>query len=79
MVDEFHTKGPFSSNVSTAEALTAIEAIKAQMQALKENEQTLRRGLGIFKIDQPPSKEIAKLEAVSGFYIFAIGIEYFFW
>ena len=36
--------------------------IRAQMDALKKQEQDIRRGLNIFKIDQPPSKEIANLE-----------------
>ena len=65
LLDDFQTNGPFSSAISAADALTNIEATKANMQALKEKEATLRRGLGIFKIDQPPSKEIARLEAVS--------------
>ena len=65
LLDDFHTNGPFSSSIATVDALSNIETIKASMQALKEKEATLRRGLGIFKIDQPPSKEIARLEAVS--------------
>jgi hypothetical protein len=48
------------------EALEQVAAIRVQLNALKEQEQQLRRGLGIFKIDQPPSKEIAALEKVSG-------------
>lgn len=63
-MEEFTTKGPFTSNISTEEALKSIETIRAQLNALKEQEQQLRRGLGIFKIDQPPSKEIAALEKV---------------
>ena len=65
LVEEFHTKGPFTSNVSTQEALENIATMHKQLEALKEQEATLRRGLGIFKIDQPPSKEIARLEMVS--------------
>jgi dynein heavy chain len=38
--------------------------MRKNLVALKEQEATLRRGLGIFKIDQPPSKDIAKLEQV---------------
>ena len=62
LVDEFSTKGPFTSNIGTAEALENIAGIRAQMDALKKQEQDIRRGLNIFKIDQPPSKEIANLE-----------------
>lgn len=64
-MEEFHTKGPFASNVSTEEALENITTMHKQLEVLKEQEATLRRGLGIFKIDQPPSKEIARLEMVS--------------
>ena len=63
-MEEFVTKGPFTSNISTEEALQSVEAIRAQLTALKDQEQQLRRGLGIFKIDQPPSKEITALEKV---------------
>jgi len=45
-------------------ALESITAFKEQMDALKEQEAVLRKGLTIFKIDQPPSREIAKLELV---------------
>nr|XP_022345562.1 dynein heavy chain 2, axonemal-like isoform X2 [Crassostrea virginica] len=62
LVDEFSTKGPFTSNIPTAEALENINNIRAQMEALKKQEQEIRKGLNIFKIDQPPSKEIANLE-----------------
>ena len=65
LVEEFHTKGPCSSNISSADALENIANLRKNLTALKEQEATLRRGLGIFKIDQPPSKEIAKLEQVS--------------
>ena len=67
LVEEFQTKGPFSSSISTADALANVEAIRKQLNALKESEQSLRKGLGIFKIDQPPSKEIARLEQVGNF------------
>lgn len=70
LVDEFSTKGPFTSNIPTAEALENINNIRAQMEALKKQEQEIRKGLNIFKIDQPPSKEIANLEKVpSLFYL----------
>ena len=64
LVDEFHSKGPFSSTVTTQEALASIQALRRQMSDLKEQEMTLRRGLGIFKIDQPPSKEVTRMETV---------------
>lgn len=64
LVDEFATKGPFTSTISTGEALENINNIRAQMEALKKQEQEIRKGLNIFKIDQPPSKEITNLEKV---------------
>ncbi|XP_052104325.1 dynein axonemal heavy chain 2-like isoform X7 [Mytilus californianus] len=62
LVDEFTTKGPFTSNISTDEAVANIEAIREQLNTLKKQEQEIRKGLNIFKIDQPPSKEVANLE-----------------
>ncbi|KAL4220766.1 Dynein heavy chain 2 [Mactra antiquata] len=62
LLDEFTTKGPFTSSIQTPEALENIANIRAQMEALKKQEADIRRGLNIFKIDQPPSKEIATLE-----------------
>ncbi|XP_052234681.1 dynein axonemal heavy chain 2-like isoform X14 [Dreissena polymorpha] len=62
LLDEFVTKGPFTSNIGTGDALENITAIRTQMEALKKQEADIRRGLNIFKIDQPPSKEIATLE-----------------
>ncbi|GFR64149.1 dynein, axonemal, heavy chain 2 [Elysia marginata] len=62
LLREFENNGPFTSNIKTDEALANIEAVRAQMDALKEQEQTIRRGLNIFKIDQPPSKDIGTLE-----------------
>lgn len=38
--------------------------MKAKLAKLKEEEQELRRGLGIFRIDHPVSKDIQNLEKV---------------
>ena len=65
LLEDFHNNGPFASAMSTDEALGNISAIREQLNALKNQEATLRKGLGIFKIDQPPSKEIAALEKVN--------------
>jgi len=64
LLDEFATKGPFTSNITTEEAMSNVQAIRDQLNALKKQEQDIRKGLHIFKIDQPPSKEIANLEKV---------------
>jgi hypothetical protein len=41
--------------------------MKAKLAKLKEEELELRRGLGIFRIDHPFSKEIQNLEKVCDF------------
>ena len=88
LVNDFKTKGPFSSTINPNEvkrlwiskpvhffyeclpdyfffkALSIIDQMKATLAKLKEDEQELRRGLGIFKIDHPMSKDIQNLEKV---------------
>ena len=98
LVNEFKTKGPFSSELRPEEvslikprnpnpnpnpnpnlnpnylrihfihhmikALSLIDQMKAKMAKLKEEEQELRRGLAIFRIDHPFSKDIQNLEKV---------------
>lgn len=56
--------GPFGSNVSSEEALEYILLLKTQLESLKEEESTIRHGLGVFMIDQPTSKDIQSLEKV---------------
>ena len=62
--EEFELKGPFSASVSVAEALEFISQMRQQLAQLKLKETNLRRGLNIFKIDQPPSHIILALEKV---------------
>ncbi|KAK2860339.1 hypothetical protein Q7C36_004505 [Tachysurus vachellii] len=59
---EFTNTGPFSSIVSSGEALEYISLLKAQLESLKEEESTIRNGLGVFMIDQPASEDILSLE-----------------
>lgn len=65
LVNEFRTKGPFSSELKPDEALSQIDLMKAKLAKLKEEELELRRGLGIFKVDHPFSKDIQNLEKVT--------------
>jgi len=65
-VEEFTTKGPFTSAKSPKEALASIAEFRAMLNALKEQEETIRKGLGMFKIDQPLSKDLQFMEKVSG-------------
>lgn len=62
LVSEFRTKGPFSADIKPDEALSIIEQMKAKLNKLKEEELELRKGLGIFRIDHPFSKDIQNLE-----------------
>lgn len=64
LLDEFHAKGPFGAHITSEKAFEIIAGIKQQLAQLKEDEATLRRGLAIFKIDLPPSKDITKAEVV---------------
>ena len=57
--------GPFSSAASGEAALEQIQDLRAQLESQKEEEGTLRQGLNIFKIVQPPSKDLQALEKVS--------------
>lgn len=62
LVTEFKNNGPFTSSSTPEEALSQIEVMKQRLAKLKEEEQELRRGLGIFRIDHPLSKDIQNLE-----------------
>lgn len=56
--------GPFTSNVGHQAALEQIAQVRAMLNAMREEENTLRSNLGIFKIEQPVSKDLQNLEKV---------------
>ncbi|XP_078526452.1 dynein axonemal heavy chain 2 isoform X1 [Lissotriton helveticus] len=62
VLEEFSTNGPFSSNISYDAALEQLGAIREMLAAMKAEENSIRSGLGIFKIDHPLSKELQALE-----------------
>ncbi|XP_077988088.1 dynein axonemal heavy chain 2-like [Glandiceps talaboti] len=62
LADDFHSNGPFSSTIQCEDALKQIGEVRGKLNELKEQETTLRRGLNIFKIDQPPNKEVIALD-----------------
>lgn len=64
LVDDFDSNGPFSADVTVDKALEFIAGLKEQLANLKEKEDSIRRGLNMFKIDQPPSNMIESLEKV---------------
>ena len=64
IADDFESKGPFTAAVPIAEAMEFITNMRSQLAQLKLQESSIRKGLNIFKIDQPPSHIIVGLEKV---------------
>uniref|UniRef100_A0A8C3P4G2 Dynein axonemal heavy chain 2 n=1 Tax=Chrysemys picta bellii TaxID=8478 RepID=A0A8C3P4G2_CHRPI len=62
LLQDFGTKGPFTCAVSCETALEQIAAMRQLLATMKDEESTLRSNLGIFKIEQPASKDLQKLE-----------------
>uniref|UniRef100_A0A2K5ICV1 Dynein axonemal heavy chain 2 n=1 Tax=Colobus angolensis palliatus TaxID=336983 RepID=A0A2K5ICV1_COLAP len=62
LLEDFEFKGPFTSNVGHMSALDQIAQVRAMLMAMREEENSLRANLGIFKIEQPPSKDLQNLE-----------------
>lgn len=56
--------GPFGSSVAPDSALELVSELRAQLEALKEEEQSIHYGLNIFDIEEPASKDILNLEKV---------------
>ena len=65
MVEEFNTTAPFSADFSPEQALSMIADMRAKVAAMKAQEAEIRKGLGMFKIDQPPNRELQMLERAS--------------
>ena len=64
LAEEFDTNGPFSDATPISEALSYISSIREQLGTLKTEEDSLRRGLGIFKIDHPSSHSLQAMDKV---------------
>uniref|UniRef100_A0A8C8XZF1 Dynein axonemal heavy chain 2 n=1 Tax=Panthera leo TaxID=9689 RepID=A0A8C8XZF1_PANLE len=62
LLEDFESKGPFTSNVGHQSALEQIAQVRAMLNAMRDEEQSLRSNLGIFKIEQPVSKDLQNLE-----------------
>lgn len=65
LLDNFKKDGPFSASLVCDDALQKVSGFKDSVTLLKDQEAQIRRGLGIFKIDQPPNKDISGLDKVS--------------
>ncbi|XP_042138199.1 dynein axonemal heavy chain 2 isoform X2 [Peromyscus maniculatus bairdii] len=62
LLEDFEVKGPFTSAVGHTAALDQIAQVRAMLMAMREEENNLRSNLGIFKIEQPASKDLQNLE-----------------
>uniref|UniRef100_A0A8C6R755 Dynein axonemal heavy chain 2 n=1 Tax=Nannospalax galili TaxID=1026970 RepID=A0A8C6R755_NANGA len=62
LLEDFELKGPFISGVGHTAALDQIAQVRAMLNAMREEENSLRANLGIFKIEQPVSKDLQNLE-----------------
>nr|XP_039250408.1 dynein heavy chain 2, axonemal-like [Styela clava] len=62
LCSDFLQQGPFTSNFTSEKALELIGNFKKNVNDLKLQEVSLRRGLGIFKIEQQPSKDLTGLD-----------------
>ncbi|XP_069857588.1 dynein axonemal heavy chain 2 isoform X5 [Dipodomys merriami] len=62
LLEDFDLKGPFTSSVGAAAALEQIAQVRAMLNSMREEENNLRSNLGIFKIEQPASKDLQNLE-----------------
>uniref|UniRef100_A0A3Q0KTZ4 Dynein axonemal heavy chain 2 n=1 Tax=Schistosoma mansoni TaxID=6183 RepID=A0A3Q0KTZ4_SCHMA len=62
LLQELQMKGPFAANLKPQEALDIVNQFSGQLDNLKSHELELRHGLNLFKIEQPPFKEISIVE-----------------
>ncbi|KAJ1537343.1 Dynein heavy chain 2, axonemal, partial [Nowakowskiella sp. JEL0078] len=58
MREDFNTKGPFQFNYGIEKALKSLQDYRNMVQSYLVSEKSLKKGLSVFKLDQPPSKEI---------------------
>ncbi|KAK4469213.1 hypothetical protein MN116_006788 [Schistosoma mekongi] len=59
---ELQSKGPYTANLTPHNALNITNNYTEQLDNLKKHELELRHGLNLFKIEQPPFKEIVIIE-----------------
>ena len=64
--DGFMRDGPFSNTNSPSEALAQITAFRTNCVELRTTESSIKRGLGLFKIEQTENKELTELEVDLG-------------
>jgi dynein heavy chain len=59
--EDFNSKAPFRSNVPSDKALELIEGFQKSLNTLTNSEKVLKKGLTVFKIEQPQSKELERM------------------
>ena len=64
LAEDFDNNGPFTAAVPITQAMEFINSMRSQLAQLKLQESNIRKGLNIFKIDQPPSHIIITLDKV---------------
>ncbi|CAH8498261.1 unnamed protein product [Heterobilharzia americana] len=62
LLQDLQTNGPYAASLSPQNALDTVNDFRGQLDNLKHHELELRHGLNLFKIEQPPCKEIALVE-----------------
>ncbi|OON14263.1 ATPase family protein [Opisthorchis viverrini] len=62
LLAELQSTGPYSADLAPQTALDAVAGFRERLDKLKARELELRHGLNLFKIEQPPCKEIAVIE-----------------
>ncbi|KAM4675882.1 dynein axonemal heavy chain 2 [Discoglossus pictus] len=62
LLEDFASNGPFSSSVGCDAAQEQINLTRQMMIAMKEEENTIRSGLVMFKVEQPSFKDLNVLE-----------------
>jgi hypothetical protein len=71
-LEDFQANAPFTADFTATHALDQIAAMRAHLNMLKAQEAEIRKGLGIFKIDHPMSKDLQALEKVRGSLVFVL-------
>jgi hypothetical protein len=71
-LEDFQANAPFTADFTATQALDQIAAMRAHLNMLKAQEAEIRKGLGIFKIDHPMSKDLQALEKVRGSQVFVL-------
>ncbi|KAF5399982.1 Dynein heavy chain [Paragonimus heterotremus] len=65
LLAELQATGPYSADLPPQIGLDSVARFRDQLNILKARELELRHGLNLFKIEQPPCKEIAVIDKVS--------------